>query len=116
MKTFRQLIEDDDSLDIEETTGTSTGVGDYKPKMQLQGRNKFQDNEVLKRQMGLMINKMDRKKMLSTTRKMGLTLHHLKDDDIKKTILAMSLRNKKKFMGVAMGTGTGDPENVGTKK
>ena len=104
MKTWQELLEDD----VDENTTTSQGVGDYKPKMKLQGRNKVEDNEVLKKQMGLTINKMDRKTMLSTTRKMGLTLHHLKDEDIKKTILAMSLRNKRKFMGVAQGTGEGN--------
>jgi hypothetical protein len=116
MKTFRQLLEDDDSLELDETTGTGQGVGDYSPKMNLQGRNRVENNEVLKKQMGLMVNKMDRKKMLATTRKMGLTLHHLKDEDIKKTILSMSLRNKRKFMGVANGTGSGDPANTGIYK
>lgn len=116
MKTFRQLLEDDDSLDLDERTGAGQGVGDYKPKMRLQGRQKREDNEVVKRQMGLMVNKMDRKQMLSTTRKMGLTLHHLKDEDIKKTIMSMSLRNKKKFMGVAQGTGTGDAGDLASVK
>jgi hypothetical protein len=105
MKTFRQLLEDDDSLELDETTGTGQGVGDYSPKMALQGRNRVENNEVLKKQMGLMVNKMDRKKML-----------HLKDEDIKKTILSMSLRNKRKFMGVANGTGSGDPANTGIYK
>lgn len=108
MKTWQELLD--------ETTTTSQGVGDYKPKMKLQGRQKVEDNEILKKQMGLTINKMDRKTMLSITRKMGLTLHHLKDEDVKKTILSMSLRNKRKFMGVAQGTGSGDPQNTGVYK
>lgn len=105
MKTFRQLLEDGGTLD--EVTTAGEGTGDYKPPLGLRKLTTKDpsncDVQTLKRQLGLCVNKMDRSQMLSTTRKMGLTLHHLKDDDIKKTILSMSVRNCRKFMALQTG-------------
>jgi hypothetical protein len=56
---------------------------------------------------------MGRKGMLQHCRKMGLSLGHLKDDDIRKTLNGMSVRNKRKFMSVADGTGGGSTYGAG---
>lgn len=116
MKDFKNFFETNEleEDDIDEQTTASIGVGKYSSPLQMQKRKK--EIDLIHKQCANIVNTMKRYDMLRHTRRMGLTLGHLKDDDIRKTILAMSLRNKRKFMGVANGTGSGDPNNDGVYK
>jgi hypothetical protein len=74
---------------LDEVTTAGVGVGDYSPP--------------------LGVYHLGRKNMLQHCRSMGLSLGHLKDEDIRKTLQNMSVRNKRKFLGVADGNGDGTP-------
>lgn len=96
---------------IKEQTTTVQGVGAYTPPlgMSRRDRDKFSSTTAMKKQFDQCVYHMGRKNMLQHCRSMGLSLGHLKDDDIKKTINNMSVRNKRKFLGVADGNGDGTP-------
>ncbi len=92
-----------------EATTAGVGVGDYSPPLGMSRRDKdkFSSTTSMKKQFDQCVNTMGRSDMLGQCRKMGLSLGHLKDDDIRKTLNGMSVRNKRKFMGVASGMGMG---------
>ena len=110
MENFKDFF-DYEEADIDEITVAATGVGKFdKP---LGFRRKRKERDILNKGFDNTIKGMCRGDMLCHARRMGLTLGFLQDDDIRKTITSMSLRNKRKFMGVANGTGSGDPQNTG---
>lgn len=94
---------------MDETTTAGAGTGDYHPPLGMSRRDKdaFSSSRAMLKQFNQRTGTMARNDMLSTTRKMGLSLGHLKDDDIRKTLTGMSVRNKRKFMGTSMGMGMG---------
>lgn len=94
---------------LDEVTTTGQGVGQYHPPLGMTRRDseKFSSKNAMLKQFDQCIYHMSRPGMLQHCRKMGLSLGHLKDDDIRKTLKNMSVRNKRKFMGVANGNGAG---------
>lgn len=100
-----------------EATTAGTGVGDYSPPLGMSRRDKdkFSSTTAMLKQFDQCTGTMGRKDMLGQCRKMGLSLSHLKDGDLRKTLTGMSVRNKRKFMGVGMGMGMGSTDRW-TKK
>ena len=96
---------------LKEQTTTVQGVGAYTPPlgMSRRDRDKFSSTTAMKKQFDQCVHTMGRNGMLKHCRSMGLSLGHLKDDDIKTTLKAMSVLNKRKFLGVADGNGDGTP-------
>jgi len=108
MYSYREILSND-CLEISEATTAGTGVGDYSPPLGMSRRDtdKFSSTTAMLKQFDQCTKTMSRKDMLRQCRKMGMSLNHLKDDDLRKTLLGMSVRNKRKFMGVGMGMGMG---------
>ena len=92
-----------------EATTAGTGVGDYSPPLGMSRRDKdkFSSTSSMLKQFDQCAKTMGRKDMLGQCRKMGMSLSHLKDGDLRKTLIGMSVRNKRKFMGSSMGMGMG---------
>ncbi|RKX20215.1 MAG: hypothetical protein DRP51_06045, partial [Candidatus Zixiibacteriota bacterium] len=88
------------------------GVGDFSPPlgMSRRDRDKFSSTGSMLKQFDQCAHTMGRKDMLGQCRKMGMSLSHLKDGDLRKTLLGMSVRNKRKFMGVGSGMGMGSTD------
>jgi hypothetical protein len=84
--------------DLDEMTVAGTGVGAYSPPMAFK-RGKFSTRGALTLQFDQCAKTMGRDDMLKQCRRLGLSLGHLKDDDIRKTLTGMSFRNKRKFVG-----------------
>jgi hypothetical protein len=89
MKSFRQIID--------EMTVAGTGVGAYSPPLAMQTR--FSSKNAMISQFRNCTNIMNRKDLLSQCRKLGLSLSHLSDEELRKSLNGMSLRNKQRFMG-----------------
>jgi hypothetical protein len=96
---------------LDEVTTAGVGVGDYSPPLGMSRRDKdkFSSTTAMKKQFDQCVYHLGRKNMLQHCRSMGLSLGHLKDEDIRKTLQNMSVRNKRKFLGVADGNGDGTP-------
>lgn len=86
----------------QEMTSAGAGVGNYSPPLGMTRRDsqKFSTTDSMLKQFDQCTFHMGRKDMLQQCRKLGLSLGHLKDEDLKKVLKDMSMRNKRKFMGV----------------
>jgi hypothetical protein len=85
--------------DIDETTVAVTGTGDYSPPLAFTTRGKFGSTGAMTKQFDQCARTMGRDDMLKQCRKLGLSLGHLKDDDLRKALTGMSVRNKRRFVG-----------------
>jgi len=115
---LKKVVKENLTVDaLNEVTTAATGVGDYSPPLGMTRRDseKFSTTTAMKKQFDQCTMHMGRKDMLQHCRKMGLSLGHLKDDDVRKTLSNMSVRNKRKFMGVANGEGGGSTYGAGMK-
>jgi hypothetical protein len=89
MKNFRQIVD--------EMTVAGTGVGAYSPPMAMLKR--FSTKNALLSQFRNCTKIMGRKDLLAKCRSLGLSLSHLSDEELRKTLNGMSLRNKQHFIG-----------------
>lgn len=89
-------------LTVKQESTSAGAVGNYSPPLGMSRRDsqKFSTTTAMKQQFAQCTFHMDRKGMLQQCRKLGLSLGHLKDDDLRKTLADMSVRNKRKFMGI----------------
>jgi hypothetical protein len=116
LSAIKKVVKERLTVDaLNEVTTAGVGVGDYTPPLGMSRRDseKFSTRTAMLKQFDQCTLHMGRKGMLQHCRKMGLSLGHLKDDDIRKTLNGMSVRNKRKFMSVADGTGGGSTYGAG---
>ena len=89
MKTYRQILD--------EMTVAGTGVGAYSPPLAMSKR--FSSKNSMLMQFDQCVKSMHRKDMLHQCRKLGLSQGKQTDEELRKSLLGMSVRNKRKFMG-----------------
>jgi len=89
MKKYRQILD--------EMTTAGIGTGDYSPPMAMSKR--FSSRDSMMQQFKNCTHTMGRKDLLVHCRKLGLSLSHLNDEDLRKTLNGMSMRNKRHFVG-----------------
>jgi hypothetical protein len=89
MKTYREILS--------EMTVAGTGVGAYSPPMAMLKR--FSNKNAMISQFRNCTKIMGRKDLLAKCRGLGLSLSHLSDEELRKTLNGMSLRNKQRFVG-----------------
>jgi hypothetical protein len=99
---YRDLLEGvvagpDEELD--ETTVAGTGVGKYSAPLGMARRGRFSSVGALSSQFDQCARTMGRADMLKQCRRLGLSMGHLNDEDLRKTLTSMSFRNKRKFVG-----------------
>ena len=82
---------------LNEMTVAGTGVGAYHPPLAM--LKKFSGKNAMVQQFKQCTKTMGRKDMLAQCRRLGLSLSHLNDDDLRKTLNGMSVRNKRHFVG-----------------
>ena len=113
LSTLKKVVKERLTADpkLQEITTAGVGVGNYTPPLGMSRRDKekFSSTTAMKKQFSQCVYHMGRKNMLQHCRSMGLSLGHLKDEDVLKTLKNMSVRNKRKFLGVADGNGDGTP-------
>ena len=85
--------------DLDEMTVAATGTGNYSAPLAFGKRGKFSSIASMIKQFDQCARTMGRDDMLQQCRKLGLSLGHLKDDDLRKALTGMSVRNKRKFVG-----------------
>ena len=109
LTAINKVVRERLTIQMQEVTTAATGTGDFSAPlgMSKRDRDKFSSSRAMLKQFDQRTGVMARKDMLATTRSMGLSLGHLKDDDIRKTLTGMSVRNKRQFMGSSMGMGMG---------
>jgi hypothetical protein len=95
--TIDALLVEWEDADLTEMTVAGTGTGNFTPMMAMNSR--LTSNGAMRSIFTQCADRMDRKQMLAQCRKLGLSLSHLSDDDLRKTLNGMSLRNKKQFIG-----------------
>jgi hypothetical protein len=78
-------------------TVAGTGVGDYSPPLAMNTRLSTKNS--LLSQFDQCVRTMGRKDMLHQCRTLGLSHGKMTDDDLRKSLSGMSVRNKRKFMG-----------------
>jgi hypothetical protein len=89
MKTYREILD--------EMTVAGTGVGAYSPPLSM--NKKFSAKNSMLMQFDQCVNSMHRKDMLHQCRTLGLSQGKMTDEELRKSLLGMSVRNKRKFMG-----------------
>jgi hypothetical protein len=89
MKTYREILH--------EMTVAGTGVGAYSPPMAMSKR--FSSKNSMLMQFDQCVNSMHRKDMLHQCRSLGMSHGNMTDEELRKSLLGMSVRNKRKFMG-----------------
>lgn len=81
----------------DEMTVAGAGVGAYHPPMAMS--KKFSNDAAMRSVFGQCTKQMDRKQMLSQCRKLGLSVGSKSDDELRKILNGMSLRQKRNFIG-----------------
>jgi hypothetical protein len=102
MTNYRDLIEGvvaGPDEDLDEVTVAGTGTGNYSAPLAFGTRGKFSSIASMIKQFDQCARTMGRDDMLKQCRSLGLSLGHLKDDDLRKALTGMSVRNKRRFVG-----------------